>query len=288
MTRKTGLKKKENRFRPKKSLGQHFLKDQHVIEQIIEKADFGQTDNVLEIGPGFGALTIPLARLVNRVVAVEKDSQVIEMLREKLNTSNISNVSLLNNDILKIDFDKIVECSEEKIRVIGNLPYNISSPLLEILIRHRSHIKTAVLMFQTEFANRLLSPPNSKDYGALTVLTRYNATILPLLEISANAFYPRPKVGSKVIRIDVETQYPRRSENETLFKTVVAGAFAYRRKTIQNSLKRALKPPHVDLITNALQRCAIDPGRRAETLDMDEFINLADEFERLNREVENL
>jgi 16S rRNA (adenine1518-N6/adenine1519-N6)-dimethyltransferase len=265
-------------LRPNKRLGQHFLRDQSVIAEIIDRAGFAKSDDVLEIGPGLGALTIPLSGYVNRIIAVEKDKRLTETLGEKLSQLGLSNIVLINNDILKIDFQQIAEIAGGRIKAVGNLPYNISSPVLDRLFKHRDIIRTAVFMFQREFAGRLLASPGGKDYGALTVLIRYEAETYPLIEVSSNAFYPRPKVGSMVVKIDMEKPHTRRAEDDGLFRAVVKGAFAHRRKTILNSLGGTLSTYGNDQIREALEQCAIDPMRRAETLSIDEFINLTDKL----------
>jgi 16S rRNA (adenine1518-N6/adenine1519-N6)-dimethyltransferase len=211
---------------------------------------------------------------------VEKDTQLVNILREELDKRGIFNVSLIHEDILRLDLEKATKGIRGKIKVVGNLPYNISSPLLERLFRHRDIISRAVLMFQVEFAKRLFSPPNCKDYGAITLLIGYHATVSPLFEVSREAFYPRPKVGSMVVLIDMEKPHQNRAEDESLFREVVKGAFAHRRKTVLNSLKRALQSYSGEEIGAALRRCSIDSKRRAETLDMDEFLCLADLLKR--------
>jgi 16S rRNA (adenine1518-N6/adenine1519-N6)-dimethyltransferase len=268
-------------LRPNKRLGQHFLRDRSVISEIIERSGFLESDNVLEIGPGLGALTLPLAGCVNHVTAVEKDGRLAETLNKKLSQEGIANVTLINDDILKVDPEKILGPAENRIKAIGNLPYNISSPFLEMLFRYRRLIRNAVLMFQHEFAERLLASPRGKDYGALTVLMRYNAEISPLIHVSKDAFYPRPKVGSMVVRIDLEKIHERRAEDDGFFSMVVKGAFAHRRKTILNSLGGTLTSWGNNDIREALTLCGIDPVRRAETLDIDEFITLADTMKRM-------
>lgn len=273
--------KKSKTLRPDKRLGQHFLRDRSIITEIIERSGFIESDDVLEIGPGLGALTIPLAGLVNRVFAVEKDSRLADTLDKRLSQEGITNVTLVNNDILKVDLQKILGIAASKVKAIGNLPYNISSPFLERLFKHRTLINTAILMFQYEFAERLLASPGGKEYGALTVLTRYDSYISPLINVPKDAFYPRPKVGSMVIKIDMEKFYTRRAEDERLFSMVVKGAFAQRRKTILNSLGGTLLLFKNDEIREALNLCNIDHMRRAETLDIDNFISLADTLKRL-------
>jgi 16S rRNA (adenine1518-N6/adenine1519-N6)-dimethyltransferase len=228
-------------LRPNKRLGQHFLRDRDVIERIINRAEFSSSDYVLEVGPGLGAMTIPLAGRVHKIIAVEKDTRLVMSLEEKLSKMGITNVTLINDDILRVDLEKIFDPPATDIKIMGNLPFNISSPFLEKLMNHRAHLKKAILMFQLEFAKRLLASPGGKDYGAITVLTRYQAFVSPLLEVPANAFYPRPKVGSMVVAIDMEKSHPRKAEDEVIFKRVVKGAFAHRRKTVFNSLRDPMK-----------------------------------------------
>jgi 16S rRNA (adenine1518-N6/adenine1519-N6)-dimethyltransferase len=275
------LKDSRDTLRPNKRLGQHFLRDRSIIAEIIERSGFIDSDDVLEIGPGLGALTIPLAGRVKRVIAVEKDSRLAETLGEKLSQEGITNVTLVNDDILKVDLEKIIGAAEGKLKAIGNLPYNISSPFLEMLFKHSRLVSTAVLMFQYEFAERLLASPGGKEYGALTVLIRYDAHVSPLIHVSRDSFYPRPKVGSMVVKIDMERFHTRRAEDDRFFSMVVKGAFAHRRKTILNSLGGALSDFGSVEIREALGLCSIDPMRRAETLDIDEFITLADTLKRL-------
>jgi 16S rRNA (adenine1518-N6/adenine1519-N6)-dimethyltransferase len=265
---------KASLFRPTKRLGQHFLKDPLLIHEIIRRAGFKRPDQVLEIGPGLGALTLPLAGSVQRIWAVEKDTRLIPMLEKRLSREGVHNVTLINADVLKWDFNVFSPLWEEKIQVIGNLPFNISSPFLEKLIKNRNRVNRAILMFQLDLARRLTASPGNKDYGAMTILVQYHARIFPLLEVPREAFYPRPKVGSMGLEFDCENPYPKRIQDEENFKRVVRGAFAHRRKTLLNSLKRTETSMSSEDILKALEKCAIDPKRRAETLNMDEFLCL--------------
>ena len=269
---------KENNkgLKPNKRLGQHFLVDRNIITQIIEKAGLDKSDDVLEIGPGLGAMTIPMAGVVNRIIAVEKDSRLSDYLSKRLEEMHIENVTIINNDILKTDIMDLAGGSKNKLKVVGNLPYNISSPFLEKLISNKKYFSKAFLMLQYEFARRLASDSGTKDYGALTVMTRYEANITELLRVSRDVFYPKPKVGSMVIAIDLEMPHPVRARNEKIFNLVVRGAFAQRRKTIKNSLKVISNHFEPDKISEALDICDIDPLRRAETISLDEFLCLSD------------
>jgi 16S rRNA (adenine1518-N6/adenine1519-N6)-dimethyltransferase len=228
----------------------------------------------MEIGAGLGALTLPLSGSVSRIVAIEKDPLLTDELRKRLSLAGIKNVDLINGDILKIDFAQIPLKPPNKIKIIGNLPYNISSPFLEKLTQNRDIVSRAVLMFQFEFARRLTAAPGGKEYGAMSILVQYHARASALIEVAREAFSPRPKVASMVVELDFERPYPKRAENEDLLKSVVKGAFAYRRKTLLNTLNRALFSLGAHEILTVLHKCGIDPKRRAETLDMDDFLCL--------------
>jgi len=261
-------------FRPKKKLGQHFLKDKGIIREIIHRARFEQSDEALEIGAGLGALTLPLAGSVHLILAVEKDPRLTDMLRKRLSHEGIHNVILMNEDILRVDFNRLLHMTAKKIKVVGNLPYNISSPLLEKLVENRNLVSRAILMFQFELARRLIASPGNKEYGAMTVLIQYHARLSPLLQVPKEAFYPRPKVDSMVLELDFERPHPRNAEDEAKFKMVVKAAFAHKRKTLLNSLKGALFSLSKEEILAMLEKCSIDPRRRAETLDIDDFLCL--------------
>ena len=230
---------------------------------------------MLEVGPGRGALTLPLAGRVKRVFAVEKDPRLAEMLKKTLERAGIENVILVCGDILRLDFHEVVGAQEGKINVIGNLPYNISSPFLEKIIRNKELIKRAILTFQLELANRLVGSPGNKAYGAMTVLMQYHARLSPLLTIPKESFHPRPKVSSMVLEMDFTRPHPTRTEDEEHFRKVVKAAFAQRRKTVSNSLRHTLPSFGAEKILEALDQCGIDPRKRAETLNIDDFLCLS-------------
>lgn len=273
--------KQYNDIQPNKKLGQHFLTDRNIINKIIDISGVSENDDILEIGPGMGALTIPLSGRVNSITAVEKDTRLFNYLQDRLKKEKIENVTLLNEDILKTDIEKIAGKSGNRLKVTGNLPYNISSPLLDKLIRDRTFISRAFLMFQQEFAQRLAAVPGNKEYGAITVMVRYHCNVLRLMEVSRNVFYPRPKIDSTVLEIDMGRPYPLRAKNDKIFRLVVKGAFAQRRKTIKNSLRVISDQFNTEVIADALEKCGINPGRRAETLDIEEYISLSDELYRV-------
>lgn len=262
-------------MRPRKKLGQHFLEDRAVIQTILLKAGFSPDSHVLEVGAGLGALTLPLARTVAQVYAVEKDARLVGRLAEKLRKEAVGNVSLIHQDILRLDLGEFRRPPGRKLNVIGNLPYNISTPLLERLIENRSQCSRAVLMFQHEVGRRMIASPGSREYGSLSVLVQYHATVSPLLRVSREAFYPKPEVSSMVLGIDFEKPYPRRAEDEPNFKRIVRAAFSHRRKTLLNSLRGSACTFPDEILLNACRECGIDPGRRAETLSVDDFLRLS-------------
>lgn len=264
------------RFRPKKRLGQHFLINPKIISQIIDLARFQSSDRVLEIGSGKGALTLPLAPLVTHVVAVEKDEYLAQGLEEKLSRAGIANVTVVNEDILSFDFHRIISASTKKVQLIGNLPYNITSPLLEKLMGHTDIIKRAVLMLQEEVARRIIASPGTKTYGALTLMVQYYARPRLLMGVSKEHFRPRPKVDSAIVEFDFGQPYHRRACNDEAFKGVVRGAFSHRRKKLINSLGHSFHQWNRDMLLEAMNRCAIEPGIRAENLSMDDFLCLTE------------
>jgi 16S rRNA (adenine1518-N6/adenine1519-N6)-dimethyltransferase len=265
---KSGLK-------PRKSLGQHFLEDPAIIDTIMAQARLSNDEVVVEIGPGLGALTIPILPHIYHLVAIEKDPLLINILKENLPLKDKGKITCIAGDVLKLNFKEISDKFEQKIKVLGNLPYNISSPFLEKLIVNRQYIKSAILMFQFEVAQRLTAVPKKKEYGALSVISQYYARISPLIKIKRDAFYPRPKVDSMVLEIDFEKPYPFQAENEESFHRIVKAAFSCRRKTILNSLERGMVSVPREILAKALRECLIDPKRRAETLTIDEYIRLS-------------
>ena len=262
-------------FRPKKKLGQNFLVDPTISHKIISLSGFSAEDTILEIGPGKGALTLPLAGKVKHVVAVEKDGQLVDWLNDRLHEEGLNNVTLLHEDILKVDWQLLRKHFEGRIPVIGNLPYNIASPVLEKMCRHSQWMGQAILMFQKEVADRLTALSGGKTYGALTLLVQYHAKAISVLKVLKGSFFPVPKVDSMVVSLDFEKPYPHRTVHEAVFKEVVKGAFAHRRKTIINSLRGALQDQTRESLLTALAACGIDPGKRAEVLDMADFLRLS-------------
>jgi len=262
-------------IRPKKYFGQNFLADPNIAQMIVERSEIGPNDVVLEVGAGLGALTIPVALKARKVFAIEKDRHIIGILRVEVIANRLSNVEIIEKDFLKFDLKAMSKTSDKKIVVMGNLPYNISSQVLVRLVSFRKMVSRAVLMFQKEMAQRITASPGSKAYGRLTVMLKYCSDIKKIADINAPSFYPKPKVDSEVLEI---------ADDETFLYRVVKAAFGNRRKTLKNALfasNLGIEANHAKVV---LERSKIDPMRRAETLNIEEFVRLSNNIGRFFRE----
>ncbi|MDH3345291.1 MAG: 16S rRNA (adenine(1518)-N(6)/adenine(1519)-N(6))-dimethyltransferase RsmA [Desulfobacteraceae bacterium] len=262
-------------LRPKKQLGQNFIIDPAFTKMIVNRSGILPEDVVLEIGAGLGALTIPLARKAKKVFAVERDQQIIDILKREILASGLSNTVIIEKNILTFDIEVLAENIGQKIVVMGNLPYNISSQILVQLLRSRKVVSRAILMFQKELAQRISAQPNCKDYGRLTVMLRYCTDIKKLADAKAALFYPKPKVDSEILELKFKSKavYPARDE-EFFFK-VIKAAFGNRRKTLKNSLAASELNIDANTAKHILECSGIDPVRRAETLNTEEFVKLS-------------
>ncbi|MEX1350042.1 MAG: 16S rRNA (adenine(1518)-N(6)/adenine(1519)-N(6))-dimethyltransferase RsmA [Desulfobacterales bacterium] len=261
-------------LKPKKNMGQNFLSDPSTAETIISRAHLASTDVVVEIGAGLGALTIFLAQAVKKVYAVEKDRQLIDLLKTELLANRISNCEIIAMNILQMDLDAIADATGSKLTIIGNLPYGISSQILIKLIESRGVIDRAILMFQKELAQRITAQPGGKDYGRLTAMLRYCADIRVLANIKAAVFYPPPKVDSTVIETRFKSTAMYGPHNEAMLFAVIKAAFGNRRKTLKNALTASRLGIDSQTALEALKSAGIDPARRAETLNPAEFVAL--------------
>lgn len=261
---------------PRKSLGQNFITDRRVIDRIIETASLSAEDEVLEIGPGMGALTLALAERAGRVVAIEKDERVISRLRELLDGH--PNVELIQGDCLKIDYRDFYRGN--KIKVVSNLPYSISTPVLVRLLKNRDIFSSLILMLQLEVGERISAGPGGKQYGSISVLIQTYMDVKIEFRVPPAAFWPKPKVDSAVLKF-VPLPQPRVPvSDEELYEKVLRAAFSSRRKMLGNSLRSILPK---DAAESALASCGIDRRRRAETLTIQEFGLLADEVARRHK-----
>ena len=264
-------------FRHSKSLGQNFLSDKNIIDAIIEGSEIGAEDLVIEIGPGMGILTAAAAECASRVVAVEIDRHLIPILTETL--ENYDNVEIINADVMKTDLSEVVEKyrTSGKVRIIGNLPYYITTPIVMKLLEERVPADSITIMMQKEVADRIKASPGSKTYGALSVAVGFYCTVRHIANAPKEVFVPRPKVDSTVIRLDVRQERPVELVDEKLFFETIKKGFGQRRKTLLNSLTGIRGMPK-ESIAAVLADCGIDFRRRAETLSMSEFADLANEI----------
>lgn len=262
-------------IRPLKRLGQCFLIDANIIAKIVRTADVGKDDTVIEIGAGLGVMTALLAEKAKRVVAIEIDPVMVGILQEEL--KQFSNLEIVHTDVLKYEFQKALDQSFlQKIKIVGNIPYNISTQILFRLIGYRDLISEMVLMFQKEVADRVIAKPGSKSYGILSVLTEMFAETGRAISVPATCFNPAPKVESTVLKIVFREKTLIELRDMDFFFKVVKSAFAKRRKTLFNNLKTAsfFSLTASDL-ENALREIGIDGGRRGETLSTEEFGRLS-------------
>jgi 16S rRNA (adenine1518-N6/adenine1519-N6)-dimethyltransferase len=261
-------------IRARKSMGQHFLTDPNVGAMILGRGAFDPQDSIVEIGAGLGALTVPLALRTKQVLAVEPDRRIALLLNNELLASGVSNVTIIEKDILECDMEAMAKALDTRLKVVGNLPYHISSQVLIHLIHFRKSIDRAVLMFQKEVAKRLLAKPGSKAYGRLSVLIQYCASIYALGHVGASSFYPRPKVDSEVVGVSFLDPVPFPAANEGFLFKIIRAAFGKRRKMLKNALMSGDLGLEAAQLSEALERAHIDPRRRAETLSVEEFVRL--------------
>jgi 16S rRNA (adenine1518-N6/adenine1519-N6)-dimethyltransferase len=264
---------------PKKQLGQNFLSDANMAEAIVNYAGLSCDDLVLEIGAGLGSLTLPLARQARKVIAIEKDHRLVELLSTELMAAGFDNVILQEKDILKLDIPSLARSENRDLIVVGNVPYNISSQIMVQIIKARACIKKSVLMFQKELAQRISAQPGSKAYGRLSVMVQYCARVRVLTEVKAKLFFPKPNIDSLVIGIDFDPDAEKQVTDEAFFFQVIKAAFSKRRKTLRNSLAGFLPEFDANASAKALEGAGIDPVRRAETLTKDEFVRLSNHIQ---------
>jgi 16S rRNA (adenine1518-N6/adenine1519-N6)-dimethyltransferase len=253
------------KHRARKRFGQHFLHDRGVIERIVAAIDPRPGERLVEIGPGLGALTLPLLQRTGRLEVIEIDRDVIPPLQE--HCRGAGELVVHNQDVLETDFAALA-AGGPPLRVCGNLPYNISTPLLFHLLDAAGSIRDMHFMLQKEVVDRMVAPPGGKDYGRLTVMLAASCRCERLLRVGTGAFSPPPKVDSAVVRILPLVTPPFPLPDRARFARVVAAAFSMRRKTLRNSLRGVVAE-------QAFEAAAVDPGRRAETLRPEEFAALA-------------
>lgn len=260
-------------FAPLKRLGENYLIDANIKDKILSQARINENDTVLEIGPGFGALTFDLASTGASVFAVEKDKKACIILKEMVR-GKFKSLRLFNEDILEFDIKKIETAN--RIKVIGNLPYYVTTPIIEYIIDNKKAISAALIVVQKEVAGRFLAPAGSEDYGSISCFIRYHTKPAYIHTIKRNAFYPEPEVDSSLVRLDILDKPSVKVADESLLFKVIRGAFNQRRKTIINSLSRAevLNLPKEEL-AGILEKVRISPSSRPEVLDLEEFAKIS-------------
>jgi 16S rRNA (adenine1518-N6/adenine1519-N6)-dimethyltransferase len=249
-------------MRVRKRFGQHFLTDRHYLARIVAAIAPRAGDSMVEIGPGPGALTEELARVVKPLHVIEIDRDLAAALRERFAADE---VKVHEGDVLEFDLAAL----GENLRVVGNLPYNISTPILFRIAGIAERVRDATFMLQKEVVDRMVAKPDTADYGRLSVMLQYRFAMAVAVRVPPGAFTPPPKVDSAVVRMEPLRASRPRARDEALFARIVTAAFSQRRKTLRNATKGLLEAAHFDA-------AAVDPGRRGETLSVAEYIALAD------------
>lgn len=263
-----------------KKFGQNFLIDSHVLEKIIDAANITKDDFVLEIGPGIGTMTQYLSEHAREVMAVEIDHNLIPILKETL--AGYDNVEVLNEDILKVDIGKIAEKKNQgrPIKVVANLPYYITTPIIMGLFEKNVPMDSLTVMVQKEVAQRMQAGPGTKDYGALSLAVQFYAEPYIVANVPPNCFMPRPKVGSAVICLTRYKDMPVKVKNEQLMFSIIWASFNQRRKTLQNGINNS-STLHFskEQVVDALDKMGLSPKIRGEALSLEQFARLSDLLE---------
>lgn len=262
-------------IRAQKKLGQNFLIDPSTAGMIVTRARLQPEDVVLEIGAGLGALTIPTARRVKKVYAVEIDHQIIELLKTEILVHKIDNVNLIRQNILAVNLNSLIDTDVRPLIVMGNLPYSISSQIIVWLINNRPGIQRAVLMLQKELTRRLTADPGGRAYSRLSVMLNYCAEVKTIARVRGSLFFPKAMVDSEVIEVSFSKKALLNPDDEDFFFRVVKAAFSQRRKMLKNALTGSELQIDAKTVRRIFEKAAIDPARRAETLTVAEFIRLS-------------
>jgi 16S rRNA (adenine1518-N6/adenine1519-N6)-dimethyltransferase len=258
---------------PRKRWGQHFLVDPNILKKVIRTAQVEKEDVVLEVGPGLGEMTLALARQVKKVIAIEIDSKLVAILEKKM--KDYPNVEVIKSDILKVDFNRFLKKEGHPIKVVANLPYQISTPLLFRFIESKEVFSTFTLMLQREVAERLVASPGNKEYGPLSIFVQLFSNLSIRFLVKPSAFFPPPKVDSAVVYMEWKEKTMIEMHDEEWFKRVVKACFGYRRKTLLNALKHS-ELSLTEAVELKMEEVGIDPRRRPETLTIQEFVSLAE------------
>lgn len=258
-----------------KSLGQNFLISEDIIEAIVDSSQIGKEDLVIEIGPGLGTLTKYLIEKAKKVIAIELDKKMVEILEERF--SQYGNFELFNQDVLKANLEKIIE-KEKKVKIVANLPYYITTPIIMKLLEEELPLESITVMIQKEVANRLIAIPGQKETGAITYSVYYYAQAQGVLEVPNDCFVPKPEVTSKVIKLNIRKEPPVKVENkEEMFK-IIKCAFMQRRKTLLNALVNAKIFENKEKGIEILERLNMDLNIRPEKLTLEDYAKISREI----------
>jgi 16S rRNA (adenine1518-N6/adenine1519-N6)-dimethyltransferase len=264
--------KSETGSRAKKSLGQHFLVSERIIQKILGNFHLEPTDHVLEIGPGRGALTYPLVKKVEKLLLIEKDTELAERLRQQYH--NFSNLEILDADFLNISFDQINSHLSPPYKIVSNLPYNVATPILTKLLLNVPPTTLMVLMFQKEVGDRLLATPHHKDYGSFTIFVQLFAEVRLLLTIGRSAFHPPPKIESSVLRFKIRDKPLLPFTDLEKFERLLKAGFGQRRKMLRQNLRPYFSGNSAEDIEDRLRAVEALPTARAEELSLSQWLSL--------------
>lgn len=268
---------KSHNFTFQKRYGQNFLTDTHVIDKIMDTASLTKDDHVIEIGPGIGSLTQYLCEKAGHVSAIEIDRELIPILNETL--KDFDNISIINEDVLKVDIGKLIkeQCMKGSTKVVANLPYYITTPIVMGLLENHVPVDSIIIMVQKEVADRMQSGPGSKDYGALSLAVGYYCRPHIVANVPPNCFIPRPKVGSSVICLDIYDDPPVKVKDEELMFRIIRAAFNQRRKTLVNSISNDVSMGiSKQDVAKALEDLKLPETIRGEALTLDQFARLSE------------
>lgn len=264
-----------------KSLGQNFLIKEEVVEQIVESAKIEKEDLVIEVGPGLGSLTKYLLEKAGKVICIELDKKMIEILNDRFFL--YSNFELLNQDVLKVDLKELIQKEKlegkiKHVKIVANLPYYITTPIMMKLLEEQLEIESITVMIQKEVADRLIAVPGEKETGAITYTVYYYATAQGVIEVQKDSFIPEPEVTSKVITLKIRKKPPVQTKNKGMMFKIIKNAFMQRRKTLANALVNTKIFTNKEDAVQALKEIGLDENIRAEKLTLEDFANLSNKI----------
>ena len=267
---------KKYNIRANKSLGQNFLVNQNVIDQIINGAEITKEDLIIEIGPGLGTLTKELLEKAGKVVCIELDERMVGILNDRFST--YENFEIINEDVLKVDLNRIIEKENRRCKIVANLPYYITTPIIMKLLENKLNIESITVMIQKEVADRLIAIPGEKETGAITYTVYYYATSQGVIEVPKDSFIPEPEVRSKVITLKVRKKAPVESKNKEIMFRIIKSAFMQRRKTLLNALVNTKVFINKEEGTKILGELNLPEDIRAEKLTLQDFANITNKI----------